>query len=155
MKGLFKKLSDDLPLVLGSLSDLVRPLKTLEPTPRRHLSLFMMKGYELHPDDDRRPRKAIAKATRDGQVVALKALDSGGDELKILRYLQSLGPDRNHVIKLLDTIPFDDGEYSDSVCDIIVMPRLSSSLLSCHGYRAWTISWISAPIWWSRCGLSS
>jgi serine/threonine protein kinase len=139
MKNLFTELPQDFSQVTTSLQNLVSqfaPLSQksnpntrfpgqqtsragLTPSDRTlMLQAVTIKGYNLE-NDQHSWTKAIVKATRrrDGQVVALKFLDSATDEVKVLSYLQTFKPDRHHVIMLLNVITSD-------ISDIIVMPWL-------------------------------
>lgn len=82
-----------------------------------HLAFINSKGYELLPEDDRRPwPRGLAKATGNGRVVALKLLDGATHEQGILQYLQSLKDNRKHVVKLIETMRPQSG------VKIIAMP---------------------------------
>ncbi|KAH9034851.1 kinase-like domain-containing protein [Lactarius pseudohatsudake] len=140
MNAQSEKLSNDFPLVASSLLNHIASLDTLPPPRTRtgttqssrqqpsaprsvpaghHRALITANGYQLAVKDNRQP-KAIEKATnKDGLTVALKFLRDKTDELDILRYLQNLGADKNHIIILFDTIVAPDSVV------IIVMPWLS------------------------------
>jgi serine/threonine protein kinase len=95
-------------------------------------AVIKRKGYNL--DQQSRP-KGIAKATKDGQEVALKFLGSAMDELQILEYLQTCKPTPKYVIKLLDVITSD-------INNVIVMPWLTpldTFLKMCPG--------MAQPLW--------
>jgi serine/threonine protein kinase len=78
-------------------------------------ALLQKEGYKLLRS---MPGKStMAKAVKQGHVVALKLLRAGTRELEILSYLQIFDSNRNHTIQLLHVV------HSDSIGgDIIVMP---------------------------------
>ena len=105
----------------GSDGSSRRQTRSFRPSNNLSLSFIEAKGYDLISEYEQRQwPENIAKAMKDGQVVALKILDPSTEELAILRAIQRHGPNSNHMIKLLDVLSSDG--VSD---DIIVMPWLS------------------------------
>jgi serine/threonine protein kinase len=82
------------------------------------LALIAAKGYQLSPEYSQSFPENVAKAEKDGCVVALKLV--GTMERSILESVQTNGTYANHVVELIDVIPSASYDY-----DIIVMPWLS------------------------------
>lgn len=142
MEGLTEKIAKDVAKVMTSLEELLDLLPYLPSKASRDdrstgqapsqnasqkvgsssrnckLALVTMNGYALDPENAQHRRsRVVMKASKGGQVFALKFLGKATSELQILHSLLSPSPELHHVIELIDVI-------SSKFYDVIVMPWL-------------------------------